>query len=341
MSRMQRTTKKLFAISLICLMIFVTVPGVKRAMVAKASAQDEVKVEFFYESERLVVKKGDVQFLYYTTDKVGSKVPGINKWKKVPEEGFDCSGITSAKTICFANSTTPVSSEIVKVDIPAKPKIIKLAYNAAKDEWTVRANVDITGRCVLNGAIYGSTDEGEIEILKAYTEDLTLNGGYAFALLYPLDAHGELASMDSADSLILDRQYPDEYYKFGPNASRRSNEKILKISRKSNGPSVTVDYNNHYISVPANVSAVYTDNESQIADYEKGKKPEASKIGNTTVYFYGEDSTVYNFRTDGNGKKAESLDTIVPIGKTSSFSGCFNMTGGYQKDALLEVYPDG
>ena len=103
MSRMQRMTKKLFAISLICLMIFVTVPGVKRAMVAKAGAQDEVKVEFFYESERLVVKKGDAQFLYYTTDKIGSKVPGINKWKKVPEEGFDCSGITSAKTICFAN----------------------------------------------------------------------------------------------------------------------------------------------------------------------------------------------------------------------------------------------
>ena len=75
--------------------------------------------------------------------------------------------------------------------------------------------------------------------------------------------------------------------------------------------------------------------------HENGRKPEASKIGNTTVYFYGEDSTVYNFRTDGNGKKAESLDTIVPIGKTSSFSGCFNMTGGYQKDALLEVYPDG
>ena len=272
MGRMLIVKKQLFAMSLLLIMMIVTVLCAQKAMVAKAGAQDEVNVEFFYESERLVVKKGDVQFLYYTTDKVGSKVPGINKWKKVPEEGFDCSGITSAKTICFANSTTPVSSEIVKVDIPAKPKITKFAYNAAKDEWTVRANVDITGRCVLNGAIYGSTDEGEIEILKAYTEDLTLNGGYAFALLYPLDAHGELASMDTADSLILDRQYPDEYYKFGPNASRRSNEKILKISRKSNGPSVTVDYNNHYISVPANVSAVYTDNEAQIADYDKGKE---------------------------------------------------------------------
>ena len=29
----------------------------------------------------------------------------------------------------------------------------------------------------------------------------------------------------------------------------------------------------------------------------------------------------------------------MPVGETQSFSDCYKMTGGYQKDALLEVYP--
>lgn len=226
---------------------------------------------------------------------MSSKIPGINKWKPVSQDGFDCSDIPGKKTIYFSNTTTSTRDDIVKVTIPARPKITKFSYNTVADKWTIKANADLTGRCILNGTLYGSTEKEEVECLKAYMDEIKLTGGYAYVYLYALDGRGNMVTIGSDDALVLDQEYPYNNFVFGPNTSRRSVIKRIKISRKSNGPAVTIDYNNHYIKVPSNVEAVYTSDLGQIADYKKGDKPEEAKLGSSTVYFYNDESTIYNF----------------------------------------------
>ena len=244
---------------------------------------------------------------------MSSKIPGINKWKPVSQDGFDCSDIPGKKTIYFSNTTTPTRDDIVKVTIPERPKITKFSYNTVADKWTIKANADLTGRCILNGTLYGSTEKEEVECLKAYMDEIKLTGGYEYVYLNALDGRGNMVTMGSDDALTLDQAYLYNNFVFGPNASRRSVIKRIKISRKSNGPAVTIDYNNHYIKVPSNVEAVYTSDLGQIADYEKGDKPDEAKLGSSTVYFYNDESAIYNFRTKETSKNIESLDTIVQL----------------------------
>ena len=274
------------------------------------------------------------KYLFYTTDNASKKVPAANKWTRVKNGTVDCSKLTRGKTLYFAMTTTPSLADIVAVKIPAQPKITKATYSAVDKKWEIKiGNTDVTDKAEKPQSTEIESKQltgGEVEVfVRAYAEKDKQIGD-------------KISENDRVGSLIsLSQPTGKTVFEFPEGAARRSNDKVVKIAKRAMGPSVTVDWANHYVKLGKgkDVEAQTVSSIEKESTYDNTLTIETGNGYNG--YFFGDDKKIYNVRTKKSEKNIASLDTVVSVPATSAFGDVAKIIGGFEQNALLEIKPQG
>lgn len=328
--------------ALATVMCAATAFSVAKTNVTKAAGETTTKTLVQYElsNDTVTVQKEITQdsnrnyenYLFYTTDNASRKVPAANKWTRVKNGTVDCSKLTSGKTLYFAMTTTPTLADIVAVKIPAQPKITKATYKAAEKKWEIKiGKTDVTEKAEKPESSEIESKQltgGEVEVyVRAYAEKDKQIGD-------------KLSDNDSVGSLIsLSQPAEKTVFEFPEGAARRSNNKIVKIAKRAMGPSVTVDWANHYVKVGKEVEAQTVSSIDKESKYDNPLTVENGTGYNG--YFFGDAAKIYNIRTAKTETRLASLDTVVSVPATLSFGDDAKIIGGFEQDALLEIKPQG
>ena len=328
---MNRIYKKItiIALSLIAFVSF--------AFVTKADTQTENSIKVFISSrygyETIHAQYGDRDYLFYTFDKVTSKVPAPNKWYRVPSRGIDINLVKSAKNIYFANSTIPSVDEVVKVTIPPQPKLSKASYDVWADKLTVLSGTkDVTDRASVNGILTNSSTFATT--FADIIEEAKCNNGNISVSLGAVNSAGK-----AVDRVELDFSYNNAsgFYEIGNVQSRSlcGTYKTVKVLKRPAAPVVTVDYNNHFFKVAGNVEVTKVASKTTAPVYEEGKGLlKGVTKGKFTYYFVGDETGYYCTRTkEERGKKLASLDSEFEISAMPDCKSKVSVIGRNNEDA--------
>lgn len=329
--------------------LLLTVGGIavaKNALDIRAEQAEGSKLRVYIDvmygtSEYLKVMDSDSQYLFYTYENSSKKVPAPNKWQRVPEEGINITSIRGAKKIYFANSTIPQLEEVVKVSIPAQPKLTKASYDIWDGEFKILSgSTNVFTRAFLNGTLTTSEEFG-VEFEWMYN-NATEGLDFIYVELAATDEKGIAAYSTQLDMTLNNKS---GFYELTGLQSRTSGGggKELKLLRKPAAPVVTIDYNNHFVKVANNVEVTKLESKGAGAVYEEGEGLLKGAIkGKYTYYYVGDETGYYSARTKVNkGKSIESLDSEFEVMATPDFKSTISIIGGKGEDALLEMRADG
>ena len=332
---MNRIYKKItiIALSLITFVSFVFVTNAD----TQTSNEIRVYISSRYGYETIHAKYGDSDYLFYTFDKVTNKVPAPNKWYRVPNRGIDISLIKGTKNIYFANSTIPSVNEVVKVTIPAQPKLSKASYDVWSDKLVVLSGTkDVTDRASVNGILTNSS--GFATTFADIIEDAKCNNGNISVSLGAVNSEGK-----AVDRVELDFSYNNAsgFYEIGNVQSRSlcGAYKTVKVLKRPAAPVVTVDYNNHFFKVAGNVEVTKVASKTTAPVYEEGKGLlKGVTKGKFTYYFVGDETGYYCARTkEERGKKLASLDSEFEISAMPDCKSKVSVIGRNKEDAILDI----
>lgn len=345
--------------------------GIASSQQIKALNADDV-VTFDTSNDTVVVKNKTVAYTFYTTANASKSVPAQNQWLRTNNGSVDVSCFTAGKILYFAMSTAPNKEDIVPVKIAASPVLTKATYDAKTGSFIFKAKVSGTQKY---------TDKKGVEKTKSITDTIDVPVERIQIKLNDNSAVWQdfKTAMTDANKAMLQKEGATIYARIKPSSQasaaiennmfvisdagtnkivsnddsktynaatfvRYGVSKAVKITKKSLGPAMTIDYANHAVTFKKGQSYGTTTN--AYADPTKWTEfsNADAKITSEKIYFgtkgYVSADEYYAFKTNGvSGKTQDSLLSFVAVPKTVAFANTSEATiqGGYNEAATLLI----
>lgn len=359
MSKLKQLKLKYLAVAMAICLVSVLGFGVCKNILAAATVP---AVTFDAKTDTITAKYGTTGYYFYTTSNASKKVPAANNWVRTENGAVDVSNFTKGKTLYFANSTTPELDEIISVTVPASPTISKAVYKAGaetidgKFEFYTKIKVTEAGKTKTMAVLVPNT-RIEIKvndnstwsafataITEATLEKLQKEGATIYARIAPstkvtvknVSGSNVYTFVDEGTTKITSAEAEKVYD--SESITRYGLAKTLKITKKSIGPKVTIDYANHCMTIKNTQS--YGKSSSAYVSPSSWTKPDA-----TAKVYFGTNGTVkadeyYGIKTNGTAKAAESLVTYMVVPTTKTFAdtdSTVTVQGGFGENATMVI----